>query len=89
MVEASQYRPQPSANSQLTSYNRVSAPHGEVAVLGRVDPQASFWDTGFAVGHLVDGDSFYAKLARHGSEIVSDEDLSGPPTRDSDSEGTL
>ena len=27
MVEASQYRPQPSANSQLTSYNRVSAPH--------------------------------------------------------------
>jgi hypothetical protein len=28
MVEASQYRPQPSANSQLTSYNRVSAPHG-------------------------------------------------------------
>ena len=28
MVEASQYRPQPSANSQLTSYKRVSAPHG-------------------------------------------------------------
>jgi hypothetical protein len=28
MVEASQYRPQPSANSQLTNYKRVSAPHG-------------------------------------------------------------
>lgn len=46
-------------------------------MLGRVDPQASFWDTGFAVGHLVDGDSFYAKLARHGSEVVADEDFAG------------
>jgi hypothetical protein len=53
-------------------------------VLGRVDPQASFWDTGFAVGHLVDGESFCAKLARHGERLVSDEDFAGcyaPPGR--------
>jgi hypothetical protein len=31
MVEASQYRPQPSANSQLTSYNGVSPPHAPKA----------------------------------------------------------
>jgi transposase len=49
----------------------------EVPVLGRVDPQASFWDTEFAVGHLVDGDSFYAKLARHGPQLVGDEDFAG------------
>jgi hypothetical protein len=47
----------------------------EVPVLGRVDPRASFWDTEFAVGHLVDGDWFYANLARHGSKIVADEDF--------------
>jgi transposase len=55
-----------------------------VPVLGRVDPQASFLDTGFAVGHLVDGDSFYAKLARHGERLVTDEDFAGcyaPPGR--------
>jgi len=53
-------------------------------VLGRVDPQASFLDTGFAVGHLVDGESFYAKLARHGERLVTDEDFAGcyaPPGR--------
>jgi transposase len=44
-------------------------------VLGRVDPQMSFLDTQFAVGHLVDGDSFYAKLARHGDQLVTDEDF--------------
>jgi len=44
-------------------------------VLGRVDPQTSFLDTQFAVGHLVDGESFYAKLARHGDQLVTDEDF--------------
>jgi transposase len=47
----------------------------EVPVLGRVDPQVSFLDTGFAVGQVVDGDSFYAKLARHGHRLVTDEDF--------------
>jgi Transposase DDE domain/Transposase domain (DUF772) len=44
-------------------------------VLGRVDPQMSFLDTQFAVGHLVDGESFYAKLARHGDQLVTDGDF--------------
>jgi hypothetical protein len=35
----------------------------------------SFLDTGLAVGHLVDGELFYAKLARHGDQLVSDDDF--------------
>jgi ATP-dependent 26S proteasome regulatory subunit len=44
MVEASQYRPPPSTNSQLTSYNRVSAPHGALdpAFLRRIRFVVSF-----------------------------------------------
>jgi transposase len=41
-------------------------------------------DTGFAVGQLVDGDLFYAKLARHGDQLVTDEDFAdcyAPPGR--------
>jgi hypothetical protein len=49
----------------------------EALVLGRADPQTSLLDTDFAVGHLVDSDSFYAKLARHGAQIVTDDDLAG------------
>ena len=46
MVEASQYRPQPSANSQLISYNRVSAPHEVHDLVGRLAAENPTWGTG-------------------------------------------
>ena len=44
-------------------------------MLGTVDPQMNLLDTASWYGHLVDERSFYAKLARHGEEIVTDEDF--------------
>jgi transposase len=46
-------------------------------MLGTVDPQLTLLDTASWYGHLVDEDSFYAKLARHGEQIVTDADFEG------------
>lgn len=47
----------------------------EACMLGTVDPQMTLLDTASWFGHLVDERSFYAKLARHGDEIVTDDDF--------------
>jgi transposase len=44
-------------------------------VLGRVDPQGSLLETRVMRRHLVTKNSFYARLADHGHEIVSDDDF--------------
>jgi hypothetical protein len=44
-------------------------------VLGRVDPQGSLLQTRVMRRHLVTKGSFYARLADHGHEIVSDDDF--------------
>jgi transposase len=44
-------------------------------MLGTVDPQMTLLDTASWYGHLVDEHSFYAKLARHGDEVVTDQDF--------------
>ncbi len=44
-------------------------------MLGTVDPQMGLLDTASWYGHLVDERSFYAKLSRHGEEIVTDDDF--------------
>ncbi len=46
-------------------------------MLGTVDPQMTLLDTASWYGHLVDEDSFYAKLARHGEQIITDSDFEG------------
>ncbi len=46
-------------------------------MLGTVDPQMTLLDTASWYGHLVDERSFYAKLSRHGEEIVTDADFAG------------
>lgn len=43
-------------------------------MLGRVDPQGSLLETRLMRRHLVTKNSFYARLADHGHEIVADED---------------
>jgi hypothetical protein len=47
----------------------------EAWVLGRVDPQGSFFETRVVRRHLVTKGSFYERLADHGHEIVSDDDF--------------
>lgn len=47
----------------------------EVGVLGRVADQGSLLATGLYRGHLVTAGSFYERLARHGHEVVRDEDF--------------
>lgn len=47
----------------------------EVPMLGRADPQMTLLDTASWYGHLVQENSFYAKLARLGEQIVRDEDF--------------
>lgn len=44
-------------------------------MLGTVDHQMTLLDTASWYGHLVDENSFYAKLARHGEQIVTDADF--------------
>lgn len=44
-------------------------------MLGTVDPQMSLLDTGSLLEGLVDEDSFYGKLARHGRSLICDEEL--------------
>ena len=44
-------------------------------MLGRVDPQGSLLGTSSMCAHLVTKGSFYDKLARHGHEIVTDDDF--------------
>ena len=44
-------------------------------MLGRVDPQLSLLDAGSLLEGLVDEDSFYGKLARHGRSLVGDEEF--------------
>ncbi len=44
-------------------------------MLGRVEPQGSLLETRVMRRHLVTKNSFYARLADHGHEIVTDEDF--------------
>ena len=44
-------------------------------MLGRVEPQGSLLETRVMRRHLVTKNSFYARLADHGHEIVSDDDF--------------
>lgn len=44
-------------------------------MLGRENPQVSLFSTDHLLEHLFGEDTFYAKLARHGSEIVTDDDF--------------
>jgi transposase len=45
-------------------------------VLGTVDPQLSLLDTGSLLEGLVEEDSFYGRLARHGRSLICDEEFS-------------
>lgn len=44
-------------------------------MLGRVDPQLSLLDAGSLLEGLVDEDSFYGRLAKHGRSLVGDEEF--------------
>lgn len=44
-------------------------------MLGRIDPQGSLLETRVMRRHLVTKNSFYARLADHGHEIVTDDDF--------------
>jgi transposase len=44
-------------------------------LLGKEDKQTSFFDTGFACAHLIDRNSFYAKMHDHADEIITDDDF--------------
>jgi len=42
---------------------------------GLEDKQTSFFDTGFACSHLIDKDSFYAKMHEFSDNIITDDDF--------------
>jgi len=44
-------------------------------MLGKEDKQISFFDTGFACSHLIDKNSFYAKMHNFADKIITDDDF--------------
>jgi len=44
-------------------------------MLGKEDKQTSFFDTGFVCAHLIDKNSFYAKMHDLADKIITDEDF--------------
>jgi len=44
-------------------------------MLGKEDKQTSFFDTGFVCAHLIDKNSFYAKMHNFADKIITDEDF--------------
>ena len=44
-------------------------------MLGKEDKQSSFFDTGFVCAHLIDKNSFYAKMHDCADKIITDEDF--------------
>ena len=42
-------------------------------MLGKEDKQTSFFDTGFVCAHLIDKNSFYAKMHDLADKIITDE----------------
>jgi len=44
-------------------------------LLGKEDKQTSFFDTAFACTHLIDKESFYAKMHDLADKIITDDDF--------------
>jgi len=44
-------------------------------MLGKEDRQTSFFDTGFICSHLIDKNSFYAKMHQFSDKIITDDDF--------------
>ena len=44
-------------------------------MLGKEDKQTSFFDTGFVCAHLIDKNSFYAKMHNFADKIINDDDF--------------
>jgi len=44
-------------------------------MLGKEDKQISFFDTEFACSHLIDKNSFYAKMRNFADKIITDDDF--------------
>jgi len=44
-------------------------------MLGKEDRQTSFFDTGFTCSHLIDKNSFYAKMHEVAETIITDDDF--------------
>ncbi|MEA1964802.1 MAG: IS1182 family transposase [Candidatus Aerophobetes bacterium] len=44
-------------------------------MLGKEDKQTSFFDTGFVCAHLINKNSFYAKMHNYADEVITDDDF--------------
>ena len=53
-------------------------------MLGRETQQVSFFDPEFVCAHLIDTQSFYAKMREHAESIISDNDFADIYSPDND-----